>query len=287
MQVNDTNGWESLTKLWINLWYDAGSDLTAFDSASSAANYKINITYTNTGALSAPTTGQWALISGNIAFVPASDVTIVTVHSGFEYAFRLSFQLRAQIHQAQDPTPSTLGYANAYSWNARFGANDLSNDITFISDDPTTGNFYEFGVYQYTSISLATPTWTGASAAPGQTVLTNSIVVTHSSNAAYWLNVTAGGDLSGGGHTIGIANVKVVHNAGSDDLSANTAFPGTAPRTVRLLGSGTNTPHAFDSTGNSQTVPVQFQIAIPLGTFAATYTASITVLVDQRKPPTT
>src|SRR6267378_1231003 len=188
MRVNNTNGWASLTKLWINLWYDAGSDSTAFNSASK---------------------------------------------------------------------------------------------------DPTTGNFYEFGVYQYTSISLATLTWTGASGAPGQTVLTNSIVVTHSSNAAYWVNVTAGGDLSdGSGHTIGSANVKVVHNAGSDDLSANTAFPGTAPRTVRLLGAGANIPHAFDSAGDSETVPVQFQIAIPLGTFAATYTASITVLVDQRKPPT-
>jgi len=288
MRVNNTNGWASLTKLWINLWYDAGSDSTAFDSASSAANYKINITYTNTGALSAPTTGQWALVSGNIAFLPAANVTIFTAQSGFEYAFRLSFQLHAQIHQAQDPTPSTSGYANAYSWNARFGANDLSNDVNFTSKDPTTGNFYEFGVYQYTSISLATPTWTGTSAAPGQTVLTNSIVVTHSSNAAYWVNVTAGGDLSdGSGHTIGSANVKVVHNAGSDDLSANTAFPGTAPRTVRLLGAGANIPHAFDSAGDSETVPVQFQIAIPLGTFAATYTASITVLVDQRKPPTT
>jgi len=136
---------------------------------------------------------------------------------------------------------------------------------------------------------LASTTWTGASGAPGQTVLTNSITVTHSSNAAYWLNVTAGGDLvdAGAAHTIGITNVKVVHNAGQDDLSANTAFPGTAPRTVRLLGTATNTPHAFDTTGDSQTVPVQFQISIPLGTFAATYTATITVLVDQRKPPTT
>src|SRR5439155_18398074 len=92
---------------------------------------------------------------------------------------------------------------------------------------------------------------------------------------------------AGNGHTIGITNVKVVHNAGQDDLSANTAFPATAPRTVRLLGTGTNTPHAFDTTGDSETVPVQFQISIPLGTFAATYTAPITVLVDRRKPPTT
>src|SRR6267143_5474185 len=233
MRVNNTNGWASLTKLWINLWYDAGSDSTAFDSASSAANYKINITYTNTGALSAPTTDQWARVSGNIAFVPASNVTIFTVQSGFEYSFRLSFQLHAQIHQAQKPTLSTVGYANPNSWNARFGANDLSNDFNFTSKDPTTGNSYEFGVYQYTSISMvASPTWSGASAAPGQTVLTNSITVTHSSNAAYWLNVTAGGDLADGGaaHTIGITNVKVVHNAGQDDLGANTAFPGTAPR---------------------------------------------------------
>ena len=287
IQVNNTNGWASLTKLWVNLWYDAGNDSTSYDAASSAANYKINITYTNAGA-SSPTATQWALVGGNIAFVNSANVTTYTVQPNFEYAFRLSFQLHAQIHQAQKPTLSSSGYANAFSWNARFGANDLSNDINYTSKDPTAGTFYEFGVYQYTSISLASTTWTGASGAPGQTVLTNSITVTHSSNAAYWLNVTADGDLdAGNGHTIGITNVKVVHNAGQDDLSANTAFPGTAPRTVRLLGTGTNTPHAFNTTGDSETVPVQFQISIPLGTFAATYTATITVLVDQRKPPTT
>ena len=288
IRVNNTNGWASLTNLWINLWYDAGDDATSYDAANSAANYKINITYTNAGA-SSPTATQWALIGGNIAFVNSANVTTYTVQPNFEYAFRLSFQLHTQIHQAQKPILSSTGYANAYSWNARFGANDVSNDINYTSKDPTAGTFYEFGVYQYTSISLASTTWTGASGAPGQTVLTNSITVTHSSNAAYWLNVTAGGDLTNAssGNTIGITNVKVVHNAGQDDLSANTAFPGSAPRTVTLLGTGTNTPHAFDTTGDSQTVPVQFQISIPLGTFAAPYTATITVLVDQRKPPTT
>src|SRR5467141_3025705 len=49
----------------VNLWYDAGNDATSYDAASSAANYKINITYTNAGA-SSPTATQWALVGGNI-----------------------------------------------------------------------------------------------------------------------------------------------------------------------------------------------------------------------------
>src|SRR5256885_8676815 len=48
--VNNTNGWASITNLYVNLWYDAGVDATSFDSANSAANYKINITYTNAAA---------------------------------------------------------------------------------------------------------------------------------------------------------------------------------------------------------------------------------------------
>ena len=282
--VNNTNGWASITNLYVNLWYDAGVDATSYDSANSAANYKINITYTNVAATS-PTATQWALISGNVAFVPSTDVTIYTNQPTYNYSFRMAFQLHAQIHQAQDPTPSSAGYSNAYSWNARFGARDVTPNVNYTSKDPTTGLFYEFGVYQYTSISLASTIWTGASAAPGQTVSTNSITVTHSSNAAYWFNVTAGGDLSDGSiHTIGITNVKVVHT-GQDDLSANTSFPGSAPRTVTLLGTST-TPHVFDDTGDSQAVPVQFQISIPLGTFAATYTVAVTVKVEQRAPPT-
>src|SRR5207249_9716507 len=90
-----------------------------------------------------------SLVGGNIAFVNSANVTTYTVQPNFEYAFRLSFQLHAQIHQAQKPTLSSSGYANAFSWNARFGANDLSNDINYTSKDPTAGTFYEFGVYQY------------------------------------------------------------------------------------------------------------------------------------------
>src|SRR5437879_7058307 len=86
IQVNNTNGWASLTNLWVNLWYDAGNDATSYDAASSAANYKINITYTNAGA-SSPTATQWALVGGNIAFVNSANVTTYTVQPNFEYAF--------------------------------------------------------------------------------------------------------------------------------------------------------------------------------------------------------
>ncbi len=283
--VNDTNGWSAVTNLYINLWYDAGNDTTAYNAANSAANYKVNITYTNAGSTS-PSATQWALVSGNLVFTPSTGVTVYTNVANQRYSFRMTFQLHEQIHQAQRPTLSTAGYSNAFSWNGRFGAKDVSNNVNYTNKDPTTGNFYEFGVFQYTRIALSTTTWSGAAAAPGATVATNTVTVTHSSNAAYWLNVTASGDLSdGAGHTIAITNVKAVSSAGND-LSTNTTFPGTAPRTVTVRGTSTM-PHAFDSAGNSQTTTVQFTIAIPLGTFAATYTTSISVTVVQRRPPTT
>src|SRR2546430_9642002 len=72
--VNNTNGWASITNLYVNLWYDAGVDATSYDSANSAANYKINITYTNAAATS-PTPTQWALIGGEPPLLPAPEGT--------------------------------------------------------------------------------------------------------------------------------------------------------------------------------------------------------------------
>src|SRR5205807_7490602 len=106
---------------------------------------------------SAPAAGQWSLVSGNIAFA-TSGVTIVENQASYNYSFLMTFQLHAQIHQAQKPTTlSSSAYSNANSWNAQLGARNLTT-VTFTGKNPATGLFNEFGVYQYTSISLASST---------------------------------------------------------------------------------------------------------------------------------
>src|SRR3989441_10100039 len=67
LDVTESNGWASLRNVYVQLWFDLGTDTTTFATATAANNYRINVTYDNTAALNAPTAAQWSVTAGNAA----------------------------------------------------------------------------------------------------------------------------------------------------------------------------------------------------------------------------
>ena len=285
LDVTESNGWASLRNVYVQLWFDLGTDTTTFATATAANNYRINVTYDNSAAQSSPTAGQWSVKAGNVAL---GAVVMNEIVASQEYAFQITFQLDAQIHQAQLPSAARNGgYSNAYSWNGQFTARDANGNLVTRQSDATSGDYYEFGVFQHTSVTLGGQNWAAGGVAPGASSQTGTVTVTHTSNANYKLFVYANGNLVSGSNTIAIGNVLALAAADlSDDLSSNTAFPGTGSvNPIYLMGSGA-TFHAFAPNTNSTATVVQFQINVPLGTPVGTYTATLVMTVQQQAPPT-
>ena len=280
--VFDENNWSDIKQLDVNFWNDGGvNPEKTYYQQIGGANLRINLTYANSGS-NAPTTGQWSLGEGNANFT-SSSIVIYTITANQRYGFKIPFELRSQIRQANDPVNSgTTGYDDLGSWNAQFVALDNGNNNVTQRANETSGVYYEFGIFKYTAIAFVN-TWTGtAPVAPGASVTTNTRTISHVSNAPYKLSVYVTSTLSDGTDTIAVTNMIVTAAGDANDaITTDTAFTGAGPvNAIYLLGSSSTT-QAFDPTGNAETTGLQFKVNVPLGTPAGTYTASIVVKVEQ------
>jgi hypothetical protein len=280
LRVNDDNNWSDVQNVWINLWFDGGSDAAPYDGQAAGANYRLNLTYNNSGGDNTPAASEWSVSEGNFVYASASS-SVFTNTAPRDFSFRLAFTLNKQVRQANDPVNSgTTAYDDANSWNAQVKAVDDERNLVTVQESATSV-FFEFGVFQYTEVTIAAP-WSAGSIAPGQNASTNTVSVTHISNRDYRVRVWFVGHLTSGLNTISVTNVKVLAAADpTDDVAVDTAFAGIgSANAVYLRGNGT-TNESHDAVGNSQTTIVQLNIAVPIGTQSGTYVATVTVRVEQ------
>jgi hypothetical protein len=280
LRVNDDNNWSDVQNVWINLWFDGGNDAALYSSQTAGANYRLNLTYNNSDGDNTPETSEWSVSTGNFVYIPASS-SVSANTAPRDFSFRLAFTLNKQVRQANDPVNSGAGaYNDLNSWNAQVRAKDDENNLIQVQQN-ATGVFFEFGVFQYTEVTISAP-WSAGSIAPGQNASTNTVTVTHISNRDYRIRVWFVGQLTSGLNTISVTNVKVLAAADpTDDVTVDTAFTGIGnTSSIYLRGSGT-TNESHDTAGNSTTTIVQLNIAVPLGTQSGTYVATLTVRVEQ------
>ncbi len=275
--LSDENGWSDIAYAEIHIWFDGGNDATTFAGQTTGANYRANLNYTNAGPLNAPALSEWSVSEGNMAY-NATDSTIFTNAANQNYTFKLSFDLNAQIHQADDPvTFGTGNYDDANSWNSEVFANDTGGNAVTNQVD-TSGYYHEFGVFQYTSVSISA-NWDAGSLAPGQSGTTAAVSVTHQSNDDYNMTVWFTTDLTSGGDTIPVTNVNItaLGDAG-DDITTDQAFAGTGIGNAETIRSSTGTG-GHQVSADSDSTTVQFRVFVPLGTPTGTYTANLTIRV--------
>lgn len=279
------NGWQNVSKMYFNLWYDNGSASLSFTGQNAGSNYKANLSYSNPSQLSSPSLTQWSVSSGNLQYISPSS-WIKTNSAGFNYTFGIAFKLYAQMHHATTPaSPSKTGYANLKSWNVQFGVQNTTGAV-FWTYANQTGYYLEFGVYQYTSLSLSSSTWTATGIAPGSSGTTNTVTVTFSSNGNFSSNITLSSVLTSGSNTIPASDTFV--EGGS--VVSFTAYSATGSTgTIYLYGvgtgSGTTTYVLQSANANSQTFTIQFRITVPIGTAVGTYKAPVVLTLSQSPSP--
>lgn len=286
--VTDEDGWSDIGddgNVSLRLWYDgnASPELT-FAEQTTGANYRIELRYVDTGDPATATLGEWSIVEGSATYnASASSLTAITSGSTtIGYEFKLAFELGFQAKHAVDPTDAATGsYNDADSWNAEVVATDGTSTTTLQA--ATAGEHMEFGIFQYVFVNISGD-WT-VSLGPGEAQSTNSVVVHHRSNDAFTLKVWFVTDLTKGSDTVSVTNVEILAAADPDDnITADTAFAGLGEANATFI-LGTSTwyfPHT--AAGNEDTTTVQFRVTIPLGTAPGTYTATLTIKIEQQPP---
>ncbi len=273
----DGNGWEDIGWADIRIWFDGGSEL-AFGAQGLGANYRIDLNYTNAGDLTTPFLGEWTVPEGNLVYDETDSEIFINVPNQ-NYTFKLSFQLQPQVRQADLPiTSGTANYDDLNSWNAEVGVKDLGNPEV-VNQDNAAGVFHEFGVFQFTSVVIASD-WDAGPIAPGDFALTPAVTVTHQSNRNYRLKVWFDTTLtSGGGDEIDVTNIQITADGDpTDNIGTDTPFValGEVAGSVLIRSSQ---PH--DTAGNSETTGVRFRVFVPFGSAAGAYVATLTLKVEQ------
>lgn len=276
--VNDANGWSDIQ--WINLriWFDGGTEVT-FGSQTTGANYRSDLNYTNVAPLTDPALSEWSVAEGNIVY-NSTDSQSFTNTANQNYTFKLSFQLNAQMRQANDPVNSgTSNYDDPNSWNAEVRAKDVDNPDV-INRTNATGVYHEFGIFQFTSVSIAS-NWDAGTIAPGASGTSTAVAVTHRSNRAYDLKVWFDTHLTSGANTIDVSNINITAAGDTnDDVLADTAFAGLTETNALIIRNDTSNG-THEVSANSATTNVQFRVFVPFGTASGSYTANLTIKVEQ------
>lgn len=276
--LEDENGWDDLKWAEIRVWFDNGTEVVFADQAT-GANYRAVLNYTNAGDLTAPELTEWSITEGNVVYTSGSSSIFPNVVNQ-NYTFKLAFSLNAQVRQADDPvTDGTTTYDDADSWNAEVVAKDANNTVT--NQVNATGVYHEFGVFQFTSVSIGA-SWDAGTIAPGFSNETATVTVTHQSNRDYRMKVWFDQTLTNGTETIDISNVEILADGDTGDgIDTDTAFEALGETNAIHIHGNATSNKSHNVSGDEETTGVQFRVTVPLGTPSGTYVANLTIKVEQ------
>ncbi|RLE39892.1 hypothetical protein DRZ77_03395, partial [Candidatus Woesearchaeota archaeon] len=277
INITDENGWDDIQYINITAWYDNGNESTTYNhSGNLGGNLNMFLQYKN--------------ITGTASFTmiwPNNEVELVlancseTIVTSTTRIIKISFKPKSQVRYA-----NTIG-----GWNTTQNATNDLNSWNFKIDVVDTKNAHswvvdEYGVYRYTFIQ-PNQNWIDVVAQPGSNDTSNVVTITYSSNYDYNITIWFEENLTNQtwGTTIPIAgNVDILNSTDpNDDIT-----PSTGDITFNGIGEANavdiiNVSGTFEPDGVTQTVDVQFNVRIPLGTMWGIYQAHVGVKIFQKQ----
>ena len=273
INITDVNGIEDIDYVNITTWYDNGNETNIYNQTS-GGNLNMFLQYENSTM-----TGNIAiwrilwpddevqLISGNCTETNVDNNTRV---------INISFKPLSQTRWANSNTTWNTAQNmtnDPWSWNFNITVIDRGNKKSWKTD--------EYGIYKYTSI-VPESDWVDVIAAPGFNDTSSIVSINYTSNYNFNMTIFFEQNLSNKtrGDTIPIANnVEILANTDpNDDIISDITFLGIGEtNSIDIF----NQSGVFQKNNTSQTVNVQFNVYIPLGTLGGKYTSRIAAKIIQ------
>jgi len=272
INITDESGWDKIEYINITAWYDNGSDVTTYNQSDNlGGNLNMFLQYENkTGTASYRV--LWPDDESQLVLANCTE----TIINATTRIINISFEPLSQVRWAGgdgtwDTTQDIVN--DIYSWNFNISVVD--------SEGKNDSKIDEYGVYKFTSISPA-ENWVDVIASPGFSDTSSVVTITYSSNYDFNMTIYFEENLTNTswGTNIPIANnVEILADADlNDDITTDITFLGIGQvNAVDIY----NDSGIFSKNSVSQTVNVQFDIYIPLGTIGGRYTARVATKIIQ------
>ncbi len=275
VNISSDQGWDDIEYMWINAWADLGDDTSDYNGTL-GGNINLNITYDNSTE-TASAFMAWPTNGSEVTFNGWSEVNVTGSDPlgspGNTETYNLTFTWvpSYQFRYASDPTNTTAGYNDLWSWN--FNITILDEGGYYSYDNPTVGEtINEFGVYSYTEIIFTGwPTITGN---PGDDPAENdsAISIGTRSNGNYSLSVNVTNLTHKQTHSYWIDNSSIWTAGG--ELGPLTKFSGTGPH-YYYNGSGAGYTAAEKNDTSKVTNDIWWGVTIDIGQYPGDYEATI------------
>ena len=287
--ISGADHWSDVN-ISIQAWYDDGSEISDFASATQGGNIRFRLDYDGTTwSLVEPTTDEITLGAAG------TEWTYTDGDGNTHHVVSINVTFREQVrwapgdgtwNAATDTSSPTGAFNDADSWNFNVTAFDRVNT------NAKASWYDEFGIFAYTEISASqNPAGAGP---PGTNItLSPDSQLSIRANRDYYVTVNVT-DLKNatGGSTIPRSDIWVVNNnadaAGNSDIDTLTPFP-SGELWVWGLSSGTymdpmdngtytaGNQYGYDS--SPVYTNVGWQVSVPAGTPEDHFTATITYTV--------
>ena len=271
IDVTDYYGWENIAYIDITSWYDNGDDNAVYNQTL-GGNLNMFLRYENTSGV-ANFRMLWPDDEAQIILANCNERIINSNTRVVNISFKILNQVRwASSNDSWDATQNV--YNDPYSWNFK---------ITVLDEaDGSSWKIGEYGVYKFTSV-YTSKDWVDVYALPGFSDTSNVVTVTYSSN--YNFNMTLYFEENLRNETWGVNipianNINILANADlNDDITTDMTFLGIGQSYAIDIF---NISGVFHADNVSQTVNVQFEVYIPIGTLGLKYTARVATKIIQK-----
>ncbi len=270
INITEPNGWYEINYINITAWYDDGDDNTTYNQTQ-GGNFNMFLQYENITGI-ANFTMLWPDDEVQLILINCTE----TIIDSTTRLINISFKPLSQVRWASsNNTWNSTGdaYNDPYSWNFNITVVDSTNRETW--------KINEYGIYKYT-LHYLNQDWVDVYAAPGFSDTSSVVTITYSSNYNFNMSIYFEENLynSTWDETIFIANnVDILAGIDpNDDITTDITFSG--------IGEA-NAVDIFNDSGIipinnvSQTVLVQFDVYIPIGTLGVKYKARVATKVVQ------
>ena len=260
INITSDQGWADIEYINFTAWFDNGSEAATYNNSGNlGGNKNLKIQYENTTG-----NANWSMLwpDDEVTFVGGTEIRIDANRSNISVEFTPGLQFR----YARDPTNTTEGYNDLWSWNFNITSDDASGYHSY--DNPVTGEqINEFGVYSYTEIVATTGPYLNG--APGENATGANVTIQTITNGNYSLSINVSALEHKIAPGVNMSNTTIWVRGG--DLNVSTNFTGTDP--IYLFGNTTTyymaRPNGITVTTNN----IEYKVQIPGAQLPGEYSA--------------